>query len=64
MRQPQKFEVPSGAEWTECRSCHEKIVWVRTKRGRAMPVNEDGTSHFATCPDANEWRNNSRRSKS
>jgi len=55
MRQPQKFEVPPDAEWTECRSCHEKILWVRTKWSRPAPVNEDGTPHFETCPD--QFRN-------
>lgn len=39
-----------------CRSCGAAIYWCRTKRGSRMPVDPEGTSHFATCPDAAEHR--------
>lgn len=39
-----------------CRSCGSAIYWCRTKRGSRMPVDPEGTSHFATCPDADEHR--------
>ena len=41
-----------------CRSCGEEIAWYETPMGKLMPLNE-GTlePHFATCPDANKWRN-------
>lgn len=39
-----------------CRSCGATVRWVETKAGKKMPVDADGTSHFATCPDSNEWR--------
>lgn len=39
-----------------CRSCDGLIVWVVTKSERRMPVDPAGTSHFATCPQAKEWR--------
>lgn len=45
----------------ECRSCHAPILWCVTARGKKMPVDpptddEPTTSHFATCPEANQWR--------
>lgn len=53
-----------------CRSCGARIVWIETAAGKKMPLDEkkatvvldDGTvvtgrvSHFATCPQAGEWR--------
>jgi len=55
---------------SNCRSCGEAIVWIKTQKGKSMPCNtekitivtEDGqvvtgrTSHFATCPQAGQWR--------
>lgn len=52
------------------RGCGALIVWLKTKAGRNMPVNYDGTvialdthyvhgrhtSHFATCPAAEKFR--------
>lgn len=55
----------------QCRSCGADIVWFRTKAGKRMPVDEATTqptdredqldlerhtSHFATCPDADQHR--------
>ena len=41
----------------KCRSCGEEIAWYETPNGKMMPLNE-GTlePHWATCPDANNWR--------
>ena len=55
---------------SRCKSCNREIVWIKMKSGKAMPVDvpaltvitEDGdtikayTSHFATCPNANQHR--------
>lgn len=46
---------------SECRSCGAAIIWCLTAKGKRMPVDvsyEEGptTSHFATCPDAGQWR--------
>lgn len=62
----------SGTEWKvkptdqvgspgRCRSCQAMILWVRRvpKSGGAAkphPLDHDGTSHFATCPQAEQWR--------
>lgn len=39
-----------------CRSCNQPIRFVKTKEGRAMPVDRDMKSHFVTCPDADKFR--------
>lgn len=57
---PQKFEIPKGAAQRKCRSCKAPIFWVRTAGGKPMPVNPDGTTHFATCPEGKEWSGSSR----
>lgn len=46
----------AGEQTSKCRSCSATIIWRIAKRGKRMPYNEDGTSHFATCPDAEQWR--------
>lgn len=37
-----------------CRSCEAPIVWCVTARGKRMPMDPAGTSHFKTCPNAKE----------
>ena len=57
----------SGAELKDprpgiCRTCFARIWWVKTPAGKPAPYdrepNEAGNfvSHFATCPQAKEWR--------
>jgi hypothetical protein len=58
---------------TRCRSCQRGIVWLKTEGGKNMPVDADTfaqgqppifnpelghISHFATCPNADDWRKN------
>ena len=50
------YEIPKGTPQARCRSCEAPIWWVKTERGKNMPVNADGTSHFSSCPEANKWR--------
>lgn len=57
MNEPLKFEIPEGTEPARCRGCKAVIFWIKTERGRNMPVDPDGTSHFANCPDADRFRN-------
>lgn len=41
----------------ECRSCHAPVTWARHSRtGSRAPFNPDGISHYATCPQAPDWR--------
>lgn len=40
----------------ECRSCNATVYWCVTRQNKRMPLDPDGTSHFATCPQAGKWR--------
>lgn len=55
-RPPLKFAIPPGTPASRCRSCSCTIFWIETRNRRKMPVDGDGTSHFATCPDAAQHR--------
>jgi hypothetical protein len=51
--------IPDGYTFQRrgrCASCDAPISWLRTPTGRMGPWNVDGTSHFASCPEANRWR--------
>lgn len=55
------FTVTADGDDSYCRSCGEPIIWCITAKGKKMPVDipegdEPTTSHFATCPDAEQWR--------
>jgi hypothetical protein len=41
---------------THCRSCDALVLWLESTNGKRAPMNPDGVSHFATCPDADRWR--------
>lgn len=57
-RKPVTFDIPPGTPERTCSepSCRAPIFWIVTAAGKRMPVNADGTSHFATCPKAKEFR--------
>ena len=61
-REDTEMNTISGSGWpTTCRSCDAPIEWHITKAGKIAPYNppgEDGEtiSHFATCPEAGQWR--------
>lgn len=56
-----EFYVTEDNE-AECRSCGAPVLWCVTRNGKKMPVDlptvpeEATTSHFATCPEAGQWR--------
>ena len=65
---PKYKELPRP-KVAHCRSCQARIVWLRTKAGKRIPVDagtvEAGAkeydpkrhiSHFATCPEAAKFR--------
>ena len=57
------WTVPEGYQPDNvgaCRSCGAEILWALTPRGRKAPLNRDGTSHFATCPQSLDWRKGGR----
>lgn len=39
-----------------CRGCGAQIEFKPTKNDRLMPVDADGTPHFATCSQADRFR--------
>ncbi len=45
-----------------CRSCDAEIIWEETDKGGWHPKNLDGTSHFETCPNADQHRGKGRAS--
>lgn len=46
---------PEPHSGPKCRSCSAPITWGKTAKGRPVPLDLDGESHFTTCPDAPEW---------
>ena len=50
------FKVDTDLPPSKCKSCGAEVWWIRTFSGKNMPVDRDGTSHFATCPHADRWR--------
>lgn len=55
------FDLPVGGRIEACRSCGAKVVWIQLPTGSRMPVNLDSReSHFATCPQADQWRRKKR----
>lgn len=55
-RPPQVFPIPPGTPMATCSTCRAPIRWIETERGRRMPVDLDGVSHFVTCVDADQHR--------
>ena len=40
-----------------CRSCGARVAWLKTRKtGSLAPVEANGESHFARCPDGPAWR--------
>lgn len=51
-RAPGVYEIPTGTPQRACNSCRRPIFWIVTPAGARMPVDPDGKTHFATCPNA------------
>lgn len=60
IRKKVTFEVPAGTPKKSCMTCGKIVFWVVMPSGKKMPVNEDGTSHFADCKDAATFRGKTR----
>lgn len=56
LREAAKKLNERNAPTASCRACKAPIYWVRTDKGKNMPINTDGTPHWATCPEANKFR--------
>lgn len=58
-----KYDIPPGATSRKCRdeACGKEIYFVMTvAKPRGMPVDPDGTPHWATCPGAAKFRGEAR----
>lgn len=55
-REPVKTEIPPGTRFATCRGCGGAIAWIATAAGKRTPVDGDGTSHWATCPQASRFK--------
>lgn len=56
---PFGWKVPPGYTFdnlARCSSCAAEIAWCLTPKGNRAPLNPDGVSHFATCPNADLHR--------
>lgn len=51
-----KYDIPPGASISKCSGCDADIVWIKTAAGKSMPVDGDGTPHWATCPNAKDFK--------
>lgn len=51
-----KIEIPEGTPAAKCRGCGAAMYWVKTAGGKNMPVDPDGTPHWATCKAAGRFR--------
>ena len=56
-----KYGVVQPGGGSQCRECPAWVNWVLTTRtakggGNLMPINQDDTSHFASCPGAAKRR--------
>jgi hypothetical protein len=54
-----RWKRPGGWEIVNvapCRGCGKLIAWARTLDRKPAPLDRDGTSHFATCPEAERFR--------
>lgn len=45
-----------GADAAECKSCKAPIWWIKTKAGKAAPIDADGLNHFGSCAHAKMHR--------
>lgn len=67
----QGSEVRNGDDWPgeRCRSCLAPVIWLPTRAGGHMIIDAETVtagdlafdpqkhrSHFASCPDAAQWR--------
>lgn len=42
------YELKPNHQHSICNRCSAKIYWVKTAKGKSMPCDADGFSHFGT----------------
>lgn len=50
------YPIPPGAIAHPCLGCDAPIYWIRTAAGKNMPLNEGGSPHWGTCPNADRFK--------
>lgn len=56
-----KYEVPAGDPGTFCKGCGKHIFWVKTKAGKWMPIEWDGSPHWGNCSARDQFKRPRRR---
>lgn len=51
-----RYDVPDGARMVPCKGCGARIAWILTPTGNKMPVDADGSPHWASCPKASDFK--------
>lgn len=51
-----RIAMPSKAQEAHCRSCDATIYWIKTDKGKNMPLDTSGEPHWQSCPNANKHR--------
>lgn len=51
-----KYDIPPDADPRRCRGCQALIWFVKTEKGKSMPVEKDGTPHWGRCPKSDRFR--------
>jgi hypothetical protein len=42
--------------WRRCRGCDARIYWVKTDKGRNMPIDCGGVPHWVSCPNRDQFK--------
>jgi hypothetical protein len=51
-----RYEVPAGDFGRPCQACGKNIYFVKTPTGKYMPIEWDGTAHWANCPERAQFK--------
>lgn len=58
---PEGWTLPDGFDdpdprASRCRGCGAEILWAFSPKGARTPLDPDGTNHFITCPERDQFR--------
>ena len=56
---PEGWAIPADYLYqslARCRGCGALMAWAQTPVGRMAPLDQDGTNHFVTCPEREQFR--------
>lgn len=51
--------IPEGYRFDSmgrCKGCGSPMAWTVTPKGARAPLDQDGTNHFITCPERDQFR--------